>query len=147
MDWLRRTRPTPSGNRLKPDAPTPKVPPKPAAPPRWAAFRYAQRQVRTAWGIVSGRLSLLELIQANLVFTVFLVGIGMVYVWNSHQAERQARRVAALERELQDLKTEYTTLNAQLSTARQQSQVALLVDSLGLEPPARPPLKLEVPRE
>lgn len=142
----------PQGNVLR--APMPEKKPRKAAPTPnlplgavGAALRQVGSQLRGGWDLLTGRVSLLQLIQQNLLFTVFLTCIGLVYIWNSHQAERQARAATQLEREIRELKTEYLTLNAQLSISRQQSRVETLVDSLGLEPPERPPVKLEVPRE
>lgn len=89
--------------------------------------------------------NLLAFVQRNLHFLLFLTGIGLLYVWNGHQAEKGARRADALARELKELKTEYMTLNAQLSVARQHSQIALRVDSLGLKPLSEPPYALSVP--
>ena len=92
--------------------------------------------------------NLLAFVQRNLKFLLFLTAIGLVYVWNAHQAERQARQADALSRELRELKTEYMTLNAQLSVARQHSQIAQRVDSMGLKPLDRPPYTLVVtPKE
>ncbi len=92
--------------------------------------------------------NLLAFVQRNLKFLLFLTAIGLMYVWNAHQAERQARQADALSRELRELKTEYMTLNAQLSVARQQSQIAQRVDSMGLKPLDRPPYTLVVtPKE
>lgn len=141
-------KPTPQGNTYK-AAPEPKKARAKRTQPSelnkaWQAVR---GQFGGAWDILTGRLSLLQLIQENLLFTLFLTGIGLVYIWNSHQAERQARAATLLEKEIRDLKTEYMTLNAQLSISRQQSRVEELVDSLGLESPTRPPVKLEVVRE
>lgn len=103
--------------------------------------------LRKGWGVLTGKFSLLQLIQENLHFTLFLVGICMVYIWNSHQAERLARRASELDHELKELRTEQLDLSAQLSVKRQLSQVAELVDSLGLKPLVQPPMKLEVQDE
>lgn len=81
-------------------------------------------------------------LQRNLAFTIFLVCIGLGYIWTANYAEKQARRAEALKQELKELKSEYMTLNARLSVRRKQSQVARVVDSLGLEPLHEPPYKL-----
>ena len=88
------------------------------------------------------KLSFFRLLQANLIYVIFLVSIGLLYIWNSHFAEKQVRKAEQLQRELRDLKSEYMTLNAQLSNARQQSEIAKRVSSMGLEELKAPPYKL-----
>lgn len=91
--------------------------------------------------------SFLAMLQKNLRFTIFLTVVSGLYIWNSHQAEKQAREADRLQKELRELKTEYMTLSAQLSTSRRQSQIAQVVDSLGLKPADQPPFKLMVPQQ
>ncbi len=91
--------------------------------------------------------NLLAFVQRNLRFLLFLTGIGLLYVWNAHQAEKGARKADALGRQIKELKTEYMTLSAQLSVARQHSQIALRVDSLGLKPLSEPPFTLIVAKD
>ena len=86
-------------------------------------------------------------LQRNLLFTLFLVGIGLAYIYTANYAEKQARRAETLKDELKELKSEYMTLNARLSVRRKQSQVARVVDSLGLEPLRHPPYKLIIQDE
>lgn len=88
------------------------------------------------------KLSFFRLLQANITYVMFLVVIGLLYIWNSHFAEKQVRKAEYLQRELRDLKSEYMTLNAQLSKARQQSEIAKRVVPMGLEELKTPPFKL-----
>ncbi|MCE3008284.1 MAG: hypothetical protein LW884_08075 [Bacteroidetes bacterium] len=91
-----------------------------------------------------GRISLLGLMQRNLVFAAFLTLIGLAYIWSSHLAERHARQVDRLSEEVKELESEYNTLNAQLSRIRKQSTLVGQMDSLGLQRPEEPPIQLEV---
>lgn len=65
-------------------------------------------------------------------FVIFLVVIGLVYIWNAHMAEKQVRKKDDLNREIRELKSEYTTLNADMSFGTRQSEIAEIVDTLGL---------------
>ena len=75
-------------------------------------------------------------------FIVFLTFVGIVYIWNSHTAEKQVRQLESLKREIRQLKTEFVTLDADLSHGTKHSEIASLVDTLGLEPLRKPPFKL-----
>lgn len=72
-------------------------------------------------------------------FVVFLVAIGMVYIWNSHWAESQIRREEQLEESIREAKAEYKTSHARLSHDSKRSEVAQRVDTLGLMVPKEPP--------
>lgn len=137
-------------NRFRiPDLPPPPVTPADvftAGPPlpKRKKLTYLGRLGQLLRGILVQN-GLLGLVERNFRFTLFLTAVGMFYIWNSHQAHKQAMRATRLEREIKELKSEYHTLSAQLSTARQQSQIGpRVLDSLDLRPSEKPPFKLIV---
>lgn len=91
--------------------------------------------------------SIFDFLQMRLSFTLYLTGIGLIYIWNAHFAERQAHYAEQLEQELKELKSEYMTLNAELSLRRTQSNIAVIVDSLGLKTLQEPPYKFNLKEE
>lgn len=80
--------------------------------------------------------------QRNLAFSIFMTALGLVYVWNAHDVQRRARYVDELQKQLKEYKSEYMTINAELSVRRKQSNVRTVVDSIGLKPLSAPPFKL-----
>lgn len=80
----------------------------------------------------------------NMPFVLWLTLIAMVYIYNGHIAERQARKLDKLQEDLKELKSEYMTVNAELSVYRKQTALKTLVDSIGLRPLDKPPYKLPV---
>lgn len=94
------------------------------------------------WNRLTGRLSLVRLVEQNLRFSVFLTAIGLFYIWNAHAAEHRARKLDHLEEDLKALKSNYMTLNARLSDARKQSSIRREVDPRGLEPLEEAPYRL-----
>jgi hypothetical protein len=84
-------------------------------------------------------------LEKNLAFAGFLTLLGVLYIWNTHQAAEKARTETSLRNELRDLKSEYLTLNARISVARQQTSILQMADSLGLHVPAEPPYLLPLP--
>lgn len=66
-------------------------------------------------------------------YVVFLVVIGLVYIWNSHVAEKQVRRENKLKKEIADAKAEYKTMHARLSAGTRLPVIAAKVDSIGLK--------------
>lgn len=65
-------------------------------------------------------------------YVLFVVFIGMVYVWNSHIAEQQVKEEARLRKEIADAKAEYKTMHARLSSGTRRHVIFQKVDSLGL---------------
>ena len=75
-----------------------------------------------------------DLLQNNLLFTLFLTLVGLLYIWNSHRAEKLGRYSDTLQRNIRELKSEYMTLNANISLSRSESEIAAVVDGFGLKP-------------
>lgn len=73
---------------------------------------------------------------------VFAVLIGVIYVWNSHYAERKVREINKLETEVEDLRADVTTLEADYMFSSKQSEVARKVKVIGLEESKEPPYKI-----
>ena len=65
-------------------------------------------------------------------YVVFLVVIGLAYIWNSHSADKQIRRASQLKKELQQAKAEYKTMHARMSAGTRRPVIAEKVDTLGL---------------
>ena len=78
-------------------------------------------------------------------YILYFTIIGLFYIGNSHYAERMVRRMDQLEREVEDLRANYTTLKASYMYESKQSQVAKRVKALGLEESPTPPHKIVVP--
>jgi cell division protein FtsL len=75
-------------------------------------------------------------------YVAFLVAIGMFYIWNSHQAEKQVREEAKLRKEIADAKAEYKTIHARLSAGTRRQVISEKVDSLGLKSTSKNVYKL-----
>lgn len=65
-------------------------------------------------------------------YVVFLVLIGLMYIWSSHVAEKQLRRESGLRKEVEAAKAEYKAMHARYSAGTQKSVVAVYADTLGL---------------
>ena len=54
----------------------------------------------------------------------FVVILGIIYVWNNHFAERATREMDQLNEEVEDLRADVTTLEADYMFSSKQSEVA-----------------------
>ena len=66
-------------------------------------------------------------------YVAFLVVIGLVYIWNSHVAEKQVRRESELRKDIEVAKAQYKAMHGRYSAGTQKSVVVAFADSLGLE--------------
>lgn len=75
---------------------------------------------------------------------VFLMALGLIYIGNTHYAERAVRKINHIQVEVEDLRADYTTLKADLMFSSKQSEVARKVKALGLKESLNPPYKVVV---
>ncbi len=77
-------------------------------------------------------------------YILYFTIIGLFYIGNSHYAERMIRKRNQLEREVKDLRANYTTLKAGYMLDSKQSEVAKRVKHLGLVESDTPPYKIMI---
>lgn len=80
----------------------------------------------------------------NGFFILFLVGLGLIHVGNTHLAERTIRKINKTEKELQELRWESMTLKSNLMYERKQSELAKKLKATGIEELKEPPKKIVV---
>jgi hypothetical protein len=83
-----------------------------------------------------------ERIVENLPFVLFLAFIGILYIANSHFAEKSVRETNNIEKKMKQLQWEYTTTKSELEYASKQSEVAKVVAPSGLKELSIPPKKI-----
>ncbi len=75
---------------------------------------------------------------------LFVMALGLLYISNTHYAEKTVRTISAMQVEVEDLRADYTTLKADLMFASKQSEVARKVKVYGLKESLTPPYKIEI---
>ena len=86
-------------------------------------------------------------ITQNMPFILFLSAIALVYIANSHLAEKKIRRINKLGREIKELKWEYLNVKSELMFRSKMSEVSKAVETLGLKPLSSPPQKIELKKQ
>jgi len=84
-----------------------------------------------------------QLITQNLPFLLFLAFVALVYIANSHLAEKKVRRINKLSREIKELKWEYLSVKSELMFRSKLSEVSKAVEPLGLKELNTPPQRIE----
>ncbi|GAA0523821.1 FtsL-like putative cell division protein [Chitinophaga japonensis] len=80
----------------------------------------------------------------NMPFILFLSALALVYIANSHLAEKKIRRINKLGREIKELRWEYLNVKSELMFRSKMSEVSKAVEPLGLKPLNNPPQKIEI---
>ena len=73
---------------------------------------------------------------------LFVMMLGLLYISNTHHAEKTVRRIDQVQSEVEDLRADYTTLKSDLMFASKQSEVARKVKGMGLKESLNPPTKV-----
>jgi outer membrane murein-binding lipoprotein Lpp len=77
---------------------------------------------------------------------LFVMMLGLLYISNTHYAEKTVRKIDQVQSDVEDLRADYTTLKSDLMFASKQSEVARKVKNLGLKESLNPPTKVVVER-
>ena len=80
----------------------------------------------------------------NMPFIFFLSALALVYIANSHLAEKKIRRINKLGREIKELRWEYLNVKSELMFRSKMSEVSKAVEPLGLKVLNNPPQKIVV---
>lgn len=75
---------------------------------------------------------------------LFGLMLSILYISNTHYAEKTVRQINAIQAEVEDLRADYTTLKSDLMFASKQSEVAKKVKDYGLKESLTPPNKVQV---
>ena len=75
---------------------------------------------------------------------LFVMVLGLLYIGNSHHAEKTVRKINNIQAEVEDLRADYTTLKSDLMFSSKQSEVAMKVKAYGLKESLIPPYKVSV---
>ncbi|WP_232516320.1 FtsL-like putative cell division protein [Chitinophaga caeni] len=83
----------------------------------------------------------------NMPFLLFLAALALVYIANSHLAEKKIRRINKLGKEVKELKWEYLNVKSKLMFQSKMSEVSKAVEPLGLKELSTPPQKIIIKEE
>jgi hypothetical protein len=75
---------------------------------------------------------------------LFVMILGLLYIGNTHHAEKTVRKINNIQAEVEDLRADYTTLKSDLMFASKQSELAKKVRAYGLKESLKPPFKVVV---
>jgi len=75
---------------------------------------------------------------------LYAAGMALLYIWSNHRAENTIRQIDRVQQEVEDLRADVTTLEADYMFSSKQSEVAKKMQQLGIYEIDEPPMKLKV---
>lgn len=74
----------------------------------------------------------------------FAVLLALIYIYSNHRAENMTRKIEKAQQQVEDLRADVTTLEAEYMQSSMQSEVAKRVAKLDIYELNQPPIKIEV---
>jgi hypothetical protein len=83
----------------------------------------------------------------NWLFLIFASFLAAVMIASSHSADRKVHRLAALNEEVKELRSEFVDMRSDVQRLKLESSIRLTVANKGLLPSETPPKKIKVKTE
>ncbi|NVK49204.1 MAG: hypothetical protein HWE09_05515 [Cyclobacteriaceae bacterium] len=74
----------------------------------------------------------------------FVVLLALIYIWSNHRAENMVRKIEKVQQEVEDIRADVTTLEAEYMLSSMQSELAKKVATKGIIELKEPPVKIEI---
>lgn len=78
----------------------------------------------------------------NVPFFLFLAVLAVLYIYNGHLADKLSRKIAATEKQIQELEYKYKSVKSEVIFRSKSSELVRVVEPLGLKELVRPPIVL-----
>lgn len=70
--------------------------------------------------------------------------LALIYIWSNHRAENMIRKIEITQQEVEDIRADVTTLEAEYMLSSKQSEVARKIAPLGIVEIDEPPMKIKM---
>ncbi|SDD60966.1 hypothetical protein SAMN04488104_104114 [Algoriphagus faecimaris] len=74
----------------------------------------------------------------------FVVFLGLIYIWGNHRADNMVRKIEKVQQDVEDLRADVTTLEAEYMFSSMQSELAKKVSKQEIVELEHPPIKITI---
>lgn len=99
------------------------------------------------YNIVKGTFLVNDDALKNWRFIMFLSLLCLVMIASSHTADKKVHKIAVLNNEVKELKSEYLDVRKQLTQVKMESRITASMLSKGLAPSETPPQKIIIKKQ
>lgn len=83
----------------------------------------------------------------NWKFILFLILLAIIMIHNIHRYEKKVFRIADLNKEVKELRSEFVDRKSELMKLKMESTVTQKMESRGVKPSSTPPVKIKVVKQ
>ena len=80
----------------------------------------------------------------NWLFIIYASSLATIMIASSHSADRKVHKVAALNEQVRELRSEFVDMRSDVQRLKLESTVLSIVEEKGLAPSENPPRKIMV---
>jgi len=80
----------------------------------------------------------------NWRFILFLILLAIVMISNIHRYEKKVFKIASLNKEVKELRSEFVDRKSELMKLKMESTITQKMESRGVQPSSTPPVKIKV---
>jgi hypothetical protein len=96
------------------------------------------------YNIIKGTFLVSDDSLKNWRFIIFLSVLALIMIASSHSADRKVHRIALLNNEVKELKSEYVDVRMKVMQANMESRIISAMAKRGLQPSETPPQKIRI---
>jgi hypothetical protein len=91
------------------------------------------------YNVVKGKFLVSDDAFRNWRFIIFLSVLALIMIASSHNADRKVHRIAQLNNDVKELKSEYVDVRMKLMQVKMESRIIRAMENRGLKPSETPP--------
>ena len=96
------------------------------------------------YNILKGKFLVSDDAFKNWRFIIFLSLLALIMIASSHSADSKVHRIAKLNNEVKELKSEYLDVRKQLMQSKMETRIAKGLQTKGLKPSNTPPQIIKI---
>tara|TARA_B100000809_G_C15140604_1_gene533065 strand:+ start:7854 stop:8171 length:318 start_codon:yes stop_codon:yes gene_type:complete len=94
------------------------------------------------YNLLKGKFLISDDAFKNWRFIFFLSALALIMIASSHRADKKVHRIAQLNNEVKEIKSEYVDVRMILMRAKMETKIILAMEKKGLAPSETPPQKI-----
>ncbi len=96
------------------------------------------------YNIIKGKFLVSDDALKNWRFIIFLSVLALIMIGSSHTADKKVHRIAELNNDVKELKSEYLDIRKKLMQSKMESKITAAMAQRGLMPSETPPQKIRI---
>lgn len=96
------------------------------------------------YNLLKGKFLISDEAFKNWRFIIFLSLLALIMIASSHNADKKVHKIAKLNNDVKELKSEYVDVRMKLMQTKMESKIITAMEKRGLYPSILPPQKIKI---